>query len=444
MDFRAERDCARFPDVMRFISDLRDPGAPGAGLFDRGREVLVARAPGRLDLMGGNDDYTGGLVFEATIREAVIAAVQAREDRRVVFHNPAVRELGWEGRIEFSLNDLVEGGKPRDAAWVRSWCESDKNRSWCAYIVGDLYYLLREHPDRVRHGFDLYLESDIPLGKGVSSSAAIEVAPMKAMAALYGLEARGVDLALWLPFNLRVWGVDSGVRHAVSGIEYEAARAATFMGYRILCEAEGLEPELDESGIVSRYIDPRWKGYLANLSPSRFREKYEGRLPTTMRGAEFSTRYGRHLDPHTRVLPEIDYPVLGATRYAVEENWRVNLFYRLVMAHPASVDEGTARLLGELMYQAHAGYTDCALASKATDLLVELARGEEARGILGAKVTGGGAGGTVAVLGYATEEAEEAFHRLVDRYRKESGLEPYIFAGSSPGADDFGVLKLRL
>jgi len=245
-----------------------------------------------------------------------------------------------------------------------------------------------------------------------------------------------------LPGNLRVWGVDSGVRHAVSGIEYEAARAAAFMGYRILCETEGLDPELDESGIVSRYVDPLWNGYLANLSPSLFRENYEGSLPSTMRGAEFSARFGAHLDPHTRVLPEVDYPVLGATRYAVEENWRVNLFYRLVMAHPASVDGGTARLLGELMYQAHAGYTDSGLASKATDLLVELARGEEARGILGAKVTGGGAGGTVAVLGYATEEAEEAFHRLVDRYRKESGLEPYIFAGSSPGADDFGVLKL--
>ena len=493
MEYRTEGDAAGFKDLARFMEKLRALGRRSperlGGHFEGGGEAFVARCPGRLDLMGGNDDYSGGLVFEATIREAVIVAVAPRADRKVLFFNPAVAALGWESLVEFSIDDLLEGGKPKPLDWVRAFCQGDGGRrSWCAYILGDLYFLLKNHPEAVQRGFDLYMESDIPLGKGVSSSAAIEVGPMKAMAAMYGIDARGVELALWtqwveialtgaacgvmdqlavtmggessfipmlcqpceprpkvaLPANLRVWGVDSGVRHSVAGIEYEAARAAAFMGYAYLCGIEGLEARLDESGIVPRYVDPLWNGYLANLSPSLFRERYEARLPKSLRGGDFLASHPLHLDPHTRVLPEIDYPVLGATRYAVEENWRVNLFYEITARNAEGAGPGAAGALGELMYAAHLGYTDCGLASDATDLLVRLARREAPHGILGAKITGGGAGGTVALLGYASTEAEDAIARIAADYRKESGLEPYLFDGSSPGADAFGVLKARI
>jgi L-arabinokinase len=216
------------------------------------------------------------------------------------------------------------------------------------------------------------------------------------------------------------------------------------MGYRYLCEMEKIQPKLDESGIVARYVDPLWNGYLANLSPALFREKYEPHLPVKVRGAEFTAKFRLHLDPHTQVRADVEYPVLGATRYAVEENWRVNLFCKLITATTQSVDEGVARLLGELMYQAHVGYTDSGLASSATDLLVNLVRAEEKNGLLGAKITGGGAGGTVAILGFNTPPAEEAFKRVAAKYQKESGLVPYIFDGSSPGADAFGVARIQL
>jgi len=108
------------------------------------------------------------------------------------------------------------------------------------------------------------------------------------------------------------------------------------------------------------------------------------------------------------------------------------------------VDKDVARLLGELMYQAHAGYSDSGLASSATDLLVSLVRAEEKNGLLGAKITGGGAGGTVAILGLDSSSAGEAFERVTDTYRRQSGLEPYVFDGSSPGADDFGIARVRM
>jgi L-arabinokinase len=470
-----------YPDVEKFIAHLR---SLPVGFFQTGKDIFINRTPGRLDLMGGNDDYTGGLVFETTIQEATFVAVQARPDRQVVIYNPAVKALGWDERVEFSLADLTDGGQVKPLESVRAWINSVETRAWCAYILGDVYYLLMKFPEKVRVGFNLYLESQVPLGKGVSSSAALEVAPMKAMSCMYGIQAQGIELASWtqwveialtqsacgimdqltvvmgdqeafvpmlcqpcqpyplvrLPHNLRLWGIDSGVRHTISGIEYESARAATFMGYRYLCEIEHLHPVLDEAGALPRYVDPLWDGYLANLTPALFREKYEERLPAQVSGVEFNRQYPTHLDPFTPVRPEVTYPLRAATRYAVEENWRVNLFYGLISSSDNLVGEHSGALLGELMYQAHVGYTDCGLGSAATDQIVAFVRQQREHGLLGAKITGGGAGGTVAVLGWNTAEAEQAFMSVVTKYRLASAIEPYIFQGSSAGADAFGVL----
>ncbi len=142
---------------------------------------------------------------------------------------------------------------------------------------------------------------------------------------------------------------------------------------------------------------------------------------------------------------EVNYLVRGATRYAVEENWRVHNFVSLISKPLAFLPEdGTARLLGELMYQSHVGYSECGLGSEATDKIVELVRGQESSGLWGAKITGGGAGGTVAVLGSNTPAGEAAFSRVVEQYHLWSGREPYVFQGSSAGCDKFGVIQESL
>ena len=474
----------QYPDLTKFVQGIHE--RIREGYFQAGVEILFNRTPGRLDLMGGNDDYTGGLVFETTIREATWVAIQPRSDRMVRFFNPEVRSLGWSDLVAFSLEDLMAGGKAKPLEEVRAWINADTTRSWCAYVLGNLYLLLQRFPEKVNHGFSLYLRSDVPLGKGVSSSAALEVAPMKAMAQMYGIEVGGVELASWtqwveialtqsacgimdqftvvagdedcfvpmlcqpclprplvrLPENLRLWGIDSGVRHSVAGIEYEAARAATFMGYRFLCDWEKLEPALDESGALPRWVEPKWNGYLANLSPSLFRRDYESRLPETLSGEAFHKTYAVHLDPFTPVHPEASYPVRAATRYAVEENWRVRQFFSLISKPAALMDNDTAQLLGELMYLSHLGYSECALGSEATDKIVELVRQEKGSDLFGAKITGGGAGGTVAILGRRSQAADQAFQRVLERYASWSGTEPYVFSGSSPGCDKFGILRL--
>lgn len=242
---------------------------------------------------------------------------------------------------------------------------------------------------------------------------------------------------------MRIWGIDSGVRHSVAGIEYETARAATFMGYALICDWEGLLVTFDDTGALARYTDPRWKGYLANLNLATYRARYETRLPETIHGSEFSAKYPSHFDPFTPIRPEVVYPVRACTRYAVEENYRVHLFVELLLNKSTPLTQRTRILLGELMYEAHQGYTECGLGSEATDLIVNLVRAEGVtHELYGAKITGGGVGGTVAILGTTSAESEEAFKRVVAQLREKTGRSPYTFEGSSAGADRFGVMEI--
>lgn len=452
------------------IESLRQAGR----FFANGQPVFYTRAPGRLDLMGGNDDYTGGLVFEATIREATWAAVQLRADSRIRFLNPQVTARGWAGEAEFALEDLTSDNAVRDLV------NQDQARKWTAYALGNFHWLRIHYPEKLRLGADVYLESDVPLNKGVSSSASLEVAVMKAAAKAYGIELGGADLAeacqwvenviaqsacgimdqitvvmgdegyilpllcqpclprplVQLPPGLACWAADSGVSHMVSGLEYEAARAGGFMGYKLICDWEQVPVQQDTASRIPRWTDPRWRGYLANLSPSLFRSRYEGRLPERQTGAGFLSNGQVHVDPFTTVRLDFDYRVRACTRYAVEENYRVNLFAELARGHTGFEQ------MGDLMYQSHWAYTECGLGTEATDLLVDLVREEGVgHGLFGAKVTGGGAGGTVAVLGRA--DARPAFDRVIQRYAQARGFTPYIFEGSSPGADRFGVRILE-
>lgn len=459
-------------DFVSKISELKKSGV----FFSSGAPVHVSRSPGRLDLMGGNDDYTGGLVFESTIREATFAAAQLRSDQIVELNNKTVTDAGWQGVLKLNWAEM------ETEAMVKELVNSSASVRWTAYVVGNLYYLKKKFPEKVNCGLRIYMESTVPLNRGVSSSAAIEVSVMKASAAAYGIDLQGTELALacqWvenviadsgcgimdqiavvagkegyilplicqpclpepliqLPDELQIWGIDSGVSHQVSGIEYEAARAAAFMGYKMICDWENIPVIRDTEGEIDRFTDPIWGGYLANLSRSLFHEKYEERLPEKTDKADFLRLHEVHPDPYSPLKENVTYHVRANTKYAVEENYRVQLFSELSRGASLSRSRRSYILMGEQMYQSHFAYTECGLGSKATDLLVNLCKAEGAeKGIYGAKITGGGAGGTVAIL--AEKSAKPIVEKIFETYKNSGFGDPYLFEGSSDGADEFGI-----
>ncbi|HLK29338.1 MAG TPA: galactokinase family protein [Puia sp.] len=448
--------------------------------FSTNAPIYISRAPGRLDLMGGNDDYTGGLVFESTIREATYAAAQLKNDNIVELKNKTASNAGWQGDVSINLDELSNENE------VRELVNKSSSVRWTAYVLGNIFYLKKKYPERIKSGLRLYIESEVPLNRGVSSSAAIEVAVMKASAAAYGIDLSGVELSLacqWvenaicesacgimdqvavvtgkkgfimplvcqpcnpeplikLPEDLKIWGIDSGVSHQVAGIEYEAARAAAFMGYKIICDNINNPVTLDTSSDIHRYTDPLWNGYLANLSRSDFHEKYEQLLPHKSDNETYISKHKLHVDPFTPLRENVTYNILANTKYAVEENQRVQLFSELSRGAALTSSKRSYMLMGELMYQSHYAYTECGLGAKATDFLVSLCKKEGIEnGIYGAKITGGGAGGTVAIL--ADKNAGNVIEKIMQLYADADLGSPYLFEGSSDGADSFGILIMK-
>lgn len=406
-----------------------------SAFFASGAPVAVSRAPGRLDVLGGIADYSGSLVLELPIQAAALVAAQESADGRVV-------AVSGDRRIVVDVADLV--GAPLDGL-ARRFTGRD---AWAAYVLGPVALLARE--ERVEPaGLRLLVSSEIPEGKGVGSSAAVEVAALQATAACLGVAADPRRLALTgqraeqifagapcgamdqlavmhgeagrllallcrpgeivasipLPPPLVLWGIDSGLRHAVSGGTYRRVRCAAFMGKALLARDEE---------------------YLADIDPTEVDRKV---LPELLLGADFLRLRDGIADPVSAVEPAAVYPVRAATLFPFEEQVRVRRFIEL-LEQPGSSDN--LRLLGDLMNESHAGYSRCGLGVPRTDELVDAVRraGWE-NGLIGARVSGGGSGGTVVVLG--REDAEPCVRAIAEE------LGAGLVGGTSPGAESFGV-----
>lgn len=462
---------------MNHFEDQVAATVAGHDFFATEKPISVARAPGRLDVMGGNVDYTGGMVLQGLLREAVWVAVQPRTDDLIRVLNPGALQFGWKPCLEVRIDDL------RDPESLRLLCGQKQSSRWSCYVLGALSFLRRRHGCGNAGGADLFIASDLPPNKGVSSSAALEAATLKAASAAWGVCLDGVALATagqWvenvvagaacgimdqavivlgvedhllpilcqpcrpsppvtLPGGLQFWGIDSMVSRSTTGVAYETARAAAFIGYKLACQYEGLDVTPTEESGIQRWTDSRWGGYLSNLAPSEFRSKYERWLPESLSGREFLERAGEHVDPFTKVDPDREYPVRAAVRYATEENLRVQMMYKMLEASRWSGSNSSLRLVGEILCQSHIAYRECGLGSEACDELVSRAL---KAGFFGAKMTGGGGGGVVAILGRSGDR--RAIHRIAQEYAAERGALPHVFEGSSRGVDAFGVRSLQL
>ena len=484
--------------------------------FQKGGKVIVTRAPARLDIMGGVADYCGANVFEMTLERTALAACQAREDKllravtlgvgnqylyqptkpdfyqqRDTGNTVSLGDKQVKQGVQLSLDDFYADGKLKTYAQVRGLFNKDAQTAWSGYILGGFYVLLKEQKiGRFPHGAAIVIKSDIPMGAGIASSAAIEVAALMAINQLYELNLSERDIAriaqivenrivgapcgimdqvttvsgkrgkmlsircqpmqaprergkllqspqssaaaeapyeilgqVSKPFYVSFVGVDTKARRSTTSTAYIDARTAAFMGLTILQKALKLETN-----------------YLCNLAVQEFHEQCEPLLPERMRGDEFLEQYGATVDTVTQVEPEKVYPVRSRVQHPVYENARVKRFIAaLENAHkePEHI-RAYLRKAGALMYESNASYRDLAgLGSPEVDGLVDIAQKiGEPGGIYGAKITGGGGGGTVALLCYGL--MTKTLTQLLAAYKLAWGLEADIFRGSTDGAAEFG------
>jgi L-arabinokinase len=442
--------------------------------------------------MGGIADYTGALVCQGTLDRAAAVALALRPDRDLqVFsfnlydaHQPFTFRIPFDRLADSTIDQL------------RANFNQDPNRRWAGYLAGCLFVLheanLIDLRDPRHSGLDLALLSTIPLGAGVSSSAAIEVATMINLRDHFGLadqldpmrlaalcqrvenhvvgapcgimdqvaSALGREGALLkllcqphelqgflhLPAGTRVVGIDTGVRHSVAAGQYGRTRCAAFMGHTVILAKMH---DMGRAAGMRLVADPT-RGYLANLSLDDYRKYFRPYLPVAINGAEFLSKFGPTADPATTVDPSADYPVQSATDHHVHESQRVKNFVRFLDEAATLPPDSPARTLaldkaGHLMYASHISYTkDAQLGAPEADLLVDLVRASEPHGLYGAKITGAGQGGTVAILANASDRAATTLNDIATEYHQRTGQTPTLFTGTSPGAIDFGTHLLPL
>ncbi|MCY3714653.1 MAG: GHMP kinase [Gemmatimonadetes bacterium] len=471
-------DAAAFEHALACAPE--SPYGPLGMRFAAGKPIYVVRAPARLDCMGGIADYSGSLVCEMTLDRAVLMGLQARDDRKVVVHSAGVDELGLSPDVTLALDDLAPGPGTVDYDTVKRGISSAPESAWAAYVAGAFSVLQGEgHMDRFPHGATIVLASNIPLRVGASSSAALEIAAMHGLSLLYGISLDGMTLAVLsqkvenhvvgaacgimdqvtcalgtrgrmlsllcqphtlreqipIPDGIRFIGINSGVRREIKSARYTDSRIGAFIGLAILRD------HLRSGNGAAANLR---LGYLCNLSTTEYVDACRSLLPSSISGRTFTRRYGTTPDPVTVVDPEVVYKVRSRVEHPVYEHRRVTDFTDYIRRAGSSGQQEYLERAGRLMYASDWSYTHrCGLGSAETAWIVREARklGVEA-GFYGARITGGGAGGTVAVAG--NDRMFDHLDRLLKRYGEATGIEAELFTGTSPGALEFGHRVYRI
>ena len=462
-------------EILQFESFLKKPNSDPTGLagfFNTG-EIVVTRVPARLDVMGGIADYSGANVCEGVLGRGMVIALQPRTDRtlRIRTMQAHHKSLPVETRIPLDYFEMGQGFVAYEH--IQAVCRSNPLAAWVAYIGGSIFTLLKEESVHLPFGFSLLLLSGVPMNVGIGSSAATEIATLYCLQSYMHLDISETRLAqlgqlaenlvvgapcgimdqitvtsgrqgklthilcrpgsimgeIETPLDTAFVGINSMVKHSVGGAAYGDVRIGAFMGKRIV------NHERARNG--KNPIQ-----YLTELDVDSFEKNYREVLPETMVGSEFLARYQFHDDPITRIQPDAVYRVLGPTLHPVYENQRVLKFIDHLKAASSEKSEAALVAAGGCMFAAHDSYRDnCLLSVPEVDFLVDAVRTRgPQKGLYGAKITGGGSGGTVAIFGNKTALASE-LPAIAREYKRLTGLEADIFEGTSPGAIEFGAYR---
>ncbi len=439
---------------------------------DQPPAAVITRSPGRLDCMGGMADYSGTLALQIPIAQAAMVAAGRREDQNI-----RVMSVDWEQAGTNAVAEWPLAAFYQSDGQFRTGPEFARRFDACPWVrgVAGVCLALLESGElpHFAGGMTLMIHSDIPSNASLASSAAIEVATAMAVTALFGVElpaprlvavcreaATETGLALpglvdhltclhgeagallqirsqpddvlgtlSLPPGLLLAAVEIGQRQPIYRERYLDNRTAALMGRHIIdAVARTEDADADYTG-----------GYIANVSPSEFVRRFRNELPVKMRGRDFLERFSPG-DAIDGVDPDRIYKIRSRTEHHIYENDRAHrLMERLARVRRTGERDALVEA-SELMYASHWSYGQrCGMSSIEADILVGLIReAGSARGFFGAKVTGGGCGGTLAVFLADTPAAREALDAACAAYTQKTGFHPTVLTGSSPGALAFG------
>ena len=350
------------------------------------------RAPGRVNLIGEHTDYNEGFVLPFAIDRATTIALSPRDDRRI--------------RLVSTFDDaVVESDLDR---------VSDRDFSgWTAYPLG-VAWALGEHAVDLgdRHGFDVAIDSDVPVGAGLSSSAAIEMA---VAVALNDVWAVGLDRTALAKIGQRAENIAVG---APTGIMDQSASvfgerdAAVFLDCRSL-EVQQVPLGFDAAGLVLLVVDTKVEHQHATGG-------YRDRREACERGAEaLGVPALRDLTPEDlpRAQQQLDDVTYRRVKHIVTEDARVQ-------ESVAALKAGDLAEFGRLLYASHDSMRDdFEISVPQLDAVVDAAKDA---GAVGARMTGGGFGGCAIAL-LPAADADALGERVIELFAERGWHAPVPF-----------------
>jgi galactokinase len=366
--------------------------------------ATICRAPGRVNLIGEHTDYNDGFVLPAAIEYSCWTAAAARKDRKITVHS---ENLGKS--VTADLDDL----KPL------------QENTWANYPLGIAWAL--ERAGNNLSGADLYFAGEVPLGAGLSSSAAIEVSAGLALSHISRLDMERTALALLCQ---RAENDFAGARCGI-------------MDQFISCHGLADRALLLDCRSFEFHMLPIPSDVTLAICNTMVRHKLSASEYNARRAeCEQAVRLLRQVLPGIQALRDVtllqleEHGNLLSTnlykraRHVITENERV-------LQAANAFQSGAIRELRQLMADSHSSLRDdYRVSCPELDLMVEIAMRQ--RGILGARMTGGGFGGCTINL-VDTAHAEEFRHRVSAAYTSATGLHPDVYlCKASQGAEVIG------
>ena len=343
-----------------------------------GTTCLIVRSPGRVNLIGEHTDYNDGFVLPAAIDKAAYVAIAKRTDNKVVMYATAFNQ-----DFEISLKEI-----------------KTTTLGWPNYILGVIDQIQKTGVEL--GGCNLLIDGDIPIGAGLSSSAALECATLFAFNELFGLQFTriqmafmaqkaehdfaGVHCGLMDMFASLFGKKDHVIKLDCRSLEYEYV-PLDIKGYKILLLNTNVKHQLSSSEYNTRRIQcEQGITWIQQQEPT----------VNSLRDAtiEMLEKY---------VLPK-DILIYNRCKYVVEEN------IRLISAC-ADLENGNIEALGKKMFATHEGLKSLyEVSCPELDFLVDQVKGHPA--VLGARMMGGGFGGCT--INIVKEEAIESLVAMLE------------------------------
>ena len=359
------------------------------------QEPQIFRAPGRVNLIGEHTDYNEGFVMPAAIDFHTFAAIAPRSDTQI-----NVRSHSFDEALSF---DMKDGLSPK--------------HNWSDYVVGVVDQIKRS--DQPLAGADILIQGNVPIGAGLSSSAAIEVAVALALFEANRMPIDKVQLALLCQ---RAENEFVGMR---CGIMDQFVSCSGQRDHALMLDCRSLQFKLLPlpSRATMVICNTMVKHELASGEYNRRRADCEEGvrilqeyLPGTRSLRDVSSE---QLERYRDKLPPVIY---RRCRHVVSENARVERAAEMLQKHDISG-------FGKLMAESHRSLReDYEVSCRELDVMVEIANAQP--GLFGARMTGGGFGGCTINL-VAREQAQVFRQHVTAEYEKAIGLKPDVYITSA-------------